>query len=454
MHQRSQLALVLLLAAGTLLRVTPADAHGSFPDAQQVLLRADRPDQIILGTTFGLIFSEDGGRTWLFSCDHGLSAYAAPYQLAPLPSQRMFAITASAGLVYTDDDACTWQAAGGTLADVLPFGFSVDPSDGQRVYVFGAPRTNLRGGDGLYVSDDGGVTFGPPGFTTEPGGALLTVAPVPARPGTVLVAMYSADKHPVLLSSHDSGRQWDKTVDLVDSLGENPFELLWIDPTDPDRIYVRILGPAEETLGISKDGGKTFVPSVSIPGKLSGFVKLASGTILVGGTAGLTAIGYRSTDDGQTFQPWPEAPHVHGLAERDGKLFVAASNYDDGYALAESADEGRTLVPLMEFGQTRAMKSCVAAICTDSCAYYANIGLWPSAVCRPEPSPAAPGADGGDASGGSGAPSAPPEGLRGSANGGCGCTLPRADLSPSANWTALALLGSFFWITWRRSARR
>ena len=150
-------------------------------------------------------------------------------------------------------------------------------------------------------------------------------------------------------------------ADLVDSLGDNPFQLLGIDPVDPDRIYARILGPSSESLGISEDGGQTFVQPISIPGKLSGFLKLASGTILVGGTAGMAAVGYRSTDDGQTFEPWPEAPRVHALAERNGKLYVAADNYADGYAIAESEDEGRTLRPLAGFGQVGGVKSCVAA---------------------------------------------------------------------------------------------
>jgi photosystem II stability/assembly factor-like uncharacterized protein len=456
---RSGLALSLLLTASTLLRVTPVLAHGSFPDAQQILLPADRSEQIILGTNFGLIFSEDSGQTWLFSCEQGLSAYAGPYRITSLPSHRALAITASAGLIYSDDDSCTWQAARGPVADVLPFGFFADPWDGQRVYVLGAPRQDLRAGDSIYVSDDGGLSFGAPVFTASPGSALLSVLAAPGQPSTVLVAMYSADKHPVLLSSHDWGQRWETSADLVESFGEDPFELLWIDAADPERIYVRILGPFAETLGISKDGGKTFVQSISIPGKLSAFLKLASGTILVGGTVGVTGIGYRSTDDAQTFQPWPEAPRVHALAERNGKLYVGASNYDDGYVIAESEDEGTTLRPLAGFGQVGAMKSCVAAVCADSCAYYAGIGLWPQTVCGRASPPPEPGTDGGadgmDAAAGDGAPSGadrPADAAsRGGSGGGCGCDL---DGGTAPNRTELLLLGSAWWMIRRDRLRR
>lgn len=459
-RKRSRLICSLILAAGTLLPVTTVRAHGSFPDAQQILLPADRPEQIILTTNFGLISSEDRGHTWLFSCEHGLSSFTGPYLLAPPPSARILALTASSGLIYSNDDSCTWNAAQGTLTGVLPYTFSVDGSAGaQRVYVVGAPLSDLRAGDSIYVSDDGGVSFGAPAFTAPAGSALLTVLAAPSQPSTVLAAMYSGDMHPILLSSHDSGQHWETSADLVDSFGGNPFELLWIDAVDPDRIYVRILGPAAETLGISRDGGKSFVPAVSIPGKLSAFLRLASGTILVGGTAGIAGIGYRSTDDGHTFEPWPEAPRVHALAERNGKLYVAASNYDDGYAIAESDDEGATLKPLTGFGQVRAMKGCVAAVCAEACSYNAAIGLWPQAVCEGASTVPEPGIDAGTGAkdagmAGDDGPPAPADAAGedprvGNSGGGCGCDVGRDPPAPYGVLLPLVLI----WVMARRKAR-
>lgn len=449
---RSAVSLALGLAALVVVRATPARADGSFPDAQQILLPADRPEQIILGTNFGMIVSEDGGRTWLYSCEHGLSAYAGSYRLAPLPWHRIFSITAGAGLIYSDDDACSWQSARGAVASVQPYGFSVDPSDGRHVFVFGAPRLDLRAGDSIYVSDDGGVTFGDPVFTALPGSALLGVLSAPSQPDTVFGAMYSPDKHPILLGSHDAGQHWETVADLVDAFGDNPFELLSIDSADAGRIYARILGPSAETLAISSDGGKTFVQSVAIPGKLKGFLKLASGTILVGGTAGILPVGYRSTDDGQTFQPWPQAPRVHALAERHGKLYVAANNYDDGYAIAESEDEGLTLRPLMAFGQVTAMKRCTAAVCEETCAYYAGIELWPQTVCRWDAGPPEPERDGAADGEDAGVRDATPEtrdGQTAGASGGCGCGV--AGSGP--HWTSL-LLVSLAGIVGRERRRR
>jgi hypothetical protein len=382
----SGLACSLLLLTA-LLGVTPARADGSFPEPRHILLPADRPEQIILGTNFGLIFSEDGGASWQFSCEQQLSAYASSYLLGALPSHRIFAMTAGAGLVYSDDDSCSWKAAGGRLSDVMPYALAVDPSNEKRVYAIGVPRADLHAGESIYVSSDGGLTFGEPVFTAPALSALLTVLVAPSQPTTLFATMFSTpENHPILLRSGDSGEHWEVTADLVDSLGENPFELLAIDPSDQNTLYVRILGASAETLAISEDGGLSFVQSVSIFGKLRAFLELASGTILVGGTAGTEAVGYRSKDGARTFEPWPEAPHVHALAERNGKLYVAAENFSDGYAIAESDDEGAHLRPLTGFREMQGVKSCVFDACAEACSYYAGITLWPEAVCGAESS--------------------------------------------------------------------
>jgi photosystem II stability/assembly factor-like uncharacterized protein len=443
-----------LLATVTLVGAGRAQADGGFPDPRQVLLPLNAPEQIIVATNFGLLVSEDDGATWSFSCEQRLNAYAGPYVLGAPPRERIFAIASGAGLIHSDDGSCTWAAATGSLTAVLPYAVALDPTDPDRVYVIGASRETLSD-ESIYTSDDGGVTFAEPVFTAPAESALLNVVVAPSDPRTVFASMFSTpENHPHLLRSDDAGESWEVVTDLVDQVGESPFELLAVDPSNADRLFIKILGPSAETLGVSNDGGLTFVQSVSIPGKLNAFLKLESGTILVGGTTGTGAIGYRSLDDAASFEPWPEAPHVHALAERNGKLYVAADNFADGYAIAVSADEGAHLTPLAGFNDVRSVKSCVSQACADSCAYYADINLWPSAVCGTQPGPVNPpdpvdagpsvesggspsdqGAPGGDTSG------PPANGPR--ISGGCGCTVvPSRDIEAASAWllaTALCL---------------
>src|SRR6185436_20072471 len=100
-----------------------------------------------------------GGEKWLYSCDQGISAYAGPYLLGGGSSRRIFALTAGASVIRSDDDACSWAGAGGALIDVMPWAITVDPTSSERVYAIGVPSENLQAGDGIYVSEDGGLTF-------------------------------------------------------------------------------------------------------------------------------------------------------------------------------------------------------------------------------------------------------------------------------------------------------
>jgi MYXO-CTERM domain-containing protein len=441
----------LLLAA--LLAAPRARADGAFPDPQQILLPAGHPEQVVLATNFGLLLSEDEGQSWLFSCEQALNAYASPYVLGAPAPERLFAIAWGAGLAFSDDGSCSWRAAGGSLTEVMPYALAIDPTDAQRVYAIGVPRDDFRGGESLYVSEDGGLSFGDPVFTAPEHSALLTVMVAPSQPSTVFASLFTApENHPSLLRSTDFGAHWQVVADLVDSLGENPFELLAVDPSDENRLQVRLLGADSEALAQRDDGGLSFVTKLSIPGKLRAFLRLASGTILVGGTAGTDAAGYRSTDGGQSYEPWAGAPRVHALAERAGKLYVAADNFLDGYAIAVSTDEGRQLTPLTSFSQVRAVKACVADACAESCAYHAGIKLWPAAVCGPEPSPeptqaSAAGASGTDSepgqpsAGQAAQPEKPAARAAPAAGVGAGCACSFAP-SPRLPWvSALLLLG-------------
>src|SRR5262249_11008394 len=53
----------------SLAAASPALANGAFPESYQIVLPADRPQQVILATNFGLIISDDDGATWTWTCE-------------------------------------------------------------------------------------------------------------------------------------------------------------------------------------------------------------------------------------------------------------------------------------------------------------------------------------------------------------------------------------------------
>src|SRR4029077_20439774 len=103
----------LIVAAVTVVPAT-ARADGAFPAAEGVIVPAERPQEIMLVTNFGIVQSADGGATWTWSCEQDTNALGLLYQLGPAPRRRLFAV-ANNKVVTSDDATCSWQVAGGLL---------------------------------------------------------------------------------------------------------------------------------------------------------------------------------------------------------------------------------------------------------------------------------------------------------------------------------------------------
>src|ERR1044071_3801977 len=103
-----------------------AAGNGAFPDSSAILLPADRPDEIVLATNFGLIVSEDDGLTWSWTCEQAASVSASLYQVGPPAQDRVYAVS-TAGLIFSDDGSCSWTRAQGLLASAYATDAFPDP---------------------------------------------------------------------------------------------------------------------------------------------------------------------------------------------------------------------------------------------------------------------------------------------------------------------------------------
>ena len=390
-----------------------ARANGAFPDSLGILLRQTKPDQIILATNFGLVTTDDGGKTWLWSCEQAASFNGTLYQLGPAPAERIFAV-GQFGLIFTDDDSCTWTISGGSLSNLLARDAFVDPINQGRVWAIASPVGAASGATGVYRSDDSGMTFGPSLFDYKLSGGLLSIESARSDPDVVYVASFEnrvcaggdggdagdgdgdADGDagapmlcpvPRLMRSGDAGANWDDPLDLEPDLGQGMIRIIAIDPDQPRRVFLRFQ-PADasgDRLLISDDAGATIREAVRVKGQLTAFLRRADGTILVAGMNANAPEGFRSPDDGATFVPWNEAPTLRALAERDGRIYGAADFIKDGFAIGVSTDGGATFSPLMNFSQVHGIRPCVKEACLTTCEFNAGIMLWPPETCDPPP---------------------------------------------------------------------
>jgi hypothetical protein len=380
-------AVYIAVLTAALLAPARASANGAFPESFQLLLPADRPDQIVLATNFGLIISDDAGKTWTWTCERiPETENGYLYSVGPSPGDRFYAVSPSAGLTYSDDDSCSWTRALGSLDPIVATDVFPDRGAPGVVYAIAAKADGTEPAS-IYASSDAGATFGAPLFTAPANGILQGVESARTDANVVYGAMYlnvvadgGTTVHPQVLRSPDRGKTWTAT-DVSASLGPNFFYIVAVDPTDAMTLTVRVIESGVESLAISHDGGQTFTKALTLPGvTLTAYAKLASGTILVGGFKLTEAHGWRSTDGGNTFVDW-QVPHLRALGERDGKLYAAAKNYSDGWAVGVSTDEGATFTPLGTYDAVTKIKACAFAACADSCDKQAGQKIWAPSVC-------------------------------------------------------------------------
>ncbi|HEY4395848.1 MAG TPA: hypothetical protein VGP64_17395 [Polyangia bacterium] len=376
-----------------------ARANNGIPGSLGVLLPLDKPQEIGLATNFGLILSDDGGVTWTWTCEQAASASANVYVMGPPPADRFYAQSPVTGLGFSDDEACGWQSAGGALGGLKVSDFFPDATDPAHVLAAAAPPTDAgTGAVSVYVSADGGTTFGAtPLYTAPAGAAIVGIEIARSNPQIIYLTTYtvgSGGYDPVLVRSIDGGATWTPT-DLLAPLGSAIVRILAVDPADANLVYLRATGASSETLAVTRDGGITFATPLAIAnGAVSAFARLASGTVLVGGLlnlpgggGGTMGAGYRSTDGAMTFQPWTLAPQPHlvGLGERvvggQSTLYLSGKNYSDGWALAVSTDEGATVTPVMRYDQVAGIEPCVQQVCLATCNYEEMQAIWDLSVC-------------------------------------------------------------------------
>ncbi len=359
---RARSALVALVALVALAPAT-ARADGAFPDSLQIFAPRDAPERIVLATNFGLVTTEDGGATWDLVCENAVAFGAYLYQMGAAPADRLYAVGFEVPVVSSSSTACDFSVA--SFDPSVDYGRDVfpDPTDPLHVLALDLPAIDSERSH-LFESRDGGVSFAGPTFTAPDGARLTGVEIAASDPRFVYLTMSSAPMVvPRLVRSIDGGETFE-TIDLSSDLGERIPYLGAVDPEDPRRLFLRLIGMRSDALALSEDGGTSFEIVLDEADQLSALLILPGGTVLVGDVYG--GGGHLSTDGGRTFEDWPSPIHVRALAARGGQLYAAADDAADGFALGVSDDLGQSWRPLLHFADIRGPKPCVEAACADA----------------------------------------------------------------------------------------
>jgi hypothetical protein len=373
---------IFLLAAG------PAAANGRFPLANQIVFSPSDPNVIVLRATYGIFLSRDNGKTWPLVCEDVLGLptttnYEDP-ELGFTANGSLLAglLRPASGLDISSDLGCNWGCSSGALANQAVADLVVRP-DKPNV-VLAVTQTFQDGGtlSQVFESTDNGATWAPLGKPFDPLLLLTTIDVSRSDPNRIYVSGtsgFGAAKTASLFVSTDHGATWNQHMlpspAMFDPNSEDSIFIGAVDPTDPDRVYLRSSGPTEGgqsrlTFTTATGGALAFhlakmfetPPSSNIVGELLGFALSPDGSKVYVGT--LESGLWVASKADMTFHQ-ASTIQVACLATRtapsgQGTELWACSKEVSGFIAGVSTDDGGCFYPKLHICGMRAAISCNA----------------------------------------------------------------------------------------------
>jgi photosystem II stability/assembly factor-like uncharacterized protein len=269
------LALLLTLAPSTL-------ANGRFPRAQRVLEDPDDPNRLVVGATYGMLVTDDGGASWHVVCEASFAGVPLGSFDCVFDRVEGGALLASFGdaMARAEEPYCDFsRVLGGDMQNRV-VDFSVLPSAPSDVLAIVTRRVDGSGASVLARSTDGGKTF------EEVGAELplvdnfaVTVDRAPSLPSRVYVSGVDATDQSLLLVSEDGGGSFEARAIPDVPADARPY-IAAVHPDQPDTVFVRTDGYADDGFGVrnaddalfaTRDAGRSWQMLLRAGAKLYGF---------------------------------------------------------------------------------------------------------------------------------------------------------------------------------------
>ena len=419
------------VTVAVLASASPAHANGRFPAANQLVVSKATPTSMVLRTTFGILFSEDGGATWDWVCEKAVGYGGTEDPSMGLTKAGTVLAGTFEGLATSPDKGCSWAFAPDKLTQNVVVDLVVRPD---------APQTSLvltnkfsRADDAgtalfqsdIFVANDDGKTWAPLGPSLD-ATVLFETLEVAASDATRLyvsgVRGNGATEQGVVLTSKDTGGTWKEALVPLDVATERAPFISAVDPRNPDRVYLRTKGSAGSRLLVSDDGAQTFHEALKFQGDMLGFAISDDGQkVFAGGPKdGL----HEASAATLTFTQ--KSTIAIQCLTASGDTVYACSNEVGGFILGASKDDGATFSPMLHLYGVRGPLACGGSTSQAAC-----VADWPALRDSLGTAPSDAGADGSGDGGGS-------SGGGGGSSKGCAYAAP----SSGDGVVALGVLGA------------
>lgn len=354
--RRHALGVGLLLACAS---ATPASAaaHGRPPYVERVAFDPSDPDRVVLQFSFGLLVTEDRGASWRWVC-------AAAFGADPTWEEPDVVVTHDGAAVLgtfttavrADRSLCAFQRPGGSVHDTAVIDLAVAP-DARTVWAI----TSRGGGepDRVQRSDDAGMSWT---AVAEIDALVRTIALAPSDPDRVyLTAMVpattTAPRRALLYRSEDAASF--EAIELTIEEAEQAPVLAGVDPTDADRVFLRMQRRDDEReperLLLSTDAGGSFSTAFALR-RMRGFTISDDGRTVWAGSAAGGGV-WVARDGGLSFERVNDLD-VRCLAARGAELWMCVDQLTSGFAVARSTDGGASYEVLLRLHEVEALPPC------------------------------------------------------------------------------------------------
>jgi hypothetical protein len=317
---------VLLVVAAPSVAAAQTDVM-RMPQGTQMVERPGHPDELLMGSSFGPLISDDGGGTWHWICEDAVG-YGGNYDpdYAYSPTGAIFATTFNGLRVSRDHCQFDATALGPGFATTIAQG-----SDGTLHVAMSFPGDNtvdppLPEDRKIYRSTNDGMSFDA-GITVGTGGEIWsTIEVAPSDAQRVYLTGFRIEtggtrSHFLLRSTNGGDSYTPLAITDFTVTDQSELFIMGISPTDPQRVLLRVSRyrpnsePGDEYF-LSTNGGTSWTSVMQFLDSARSSIFLANGEVLIGSRS----LGiYRSTTGGATFtQVTGTVPTIFCLHERPG----------------------------------------------------------------------------------------------------------------------------------------
>jgi photosystem II stability/assembly factor-like uncharacterized protein len=358
-----RLASAVTAAVLACLAATSARANGRYPMADQIVVDPGNFSHLVARATFGLLDSDDGGRTFRWVCERAVGYFGIEDPPIAVTADGSIVVASSKGISVSADGGCTWIRNAGIAGTWYGVDVTVVPARPHEALALLSSSADGVYTTSIFKTSDDGVTW--EALVTSLGRSFLatTLEVAPSNPERIYVSgRVLPEGTTAMLRSDDGGHTWAQ-FSLELSVADSVF-IGAVDPRNADVVYLRSNGDDIGRVLVTGDGAVTWREVWQAPSDVSGFALSPDGsTLAVGGSN--VGVSVASTAD-HVFRKTSEAS-VYCLTFWGDKLLVCTKEAIDHFSIGISDDLGEHFAPLLHLGDVLP-RSCAADASAGVCA--------------------------------------------------------------------------------------